>query len=83
MTDSLSPLLFDRFLAQMDAVLGDQTPITKTFVEGLRARQAHASSGGPGVTVETLVADLVSVLSGIEMRLKALEEAAEGDLGDR
>jgi len=79
MTESIDPEKFSRFLKQMDAALGDQTPITKTFVEGLRERQAHVPSGGPGVTVEMLVADLVSVLSGIEMRLKTLEDAAQGD----
>lgn len=53
--------------------LNDQTPVTKAFIHTLKTRDSLRDQGGPGVTAETLVADLVGLISSFELRLRALE----------
>ena len=67
---------FERFLDAMASTLSDRTPAVQGFVRDLQARHAAGvEHGGAGVTAQTLVADLVSILSYFETRLNALEEA--------
>ncbi|MGO1411641.1 hypothetical protein [Microbacterium sp.] len=65
---------YERFLGTVSHALTDKTPITKSFVESLRMRASLGEGGSSGTTVETLSADIVSVLGALEVRMNDLEE---------
>lgn len=69
---------YERFLSTVSHALTDKTPITRSFVESLRMRQALGEGGSSGATVETLSADIVSVLGALEARMNDLEEQLRG-----
>lgn len=60
-------------LESIDDVMGERTPEVRAFVETLRERDRLLAEGGMGVTTETLVVDLVGLLSSFELRLAALD----------
>ncbi|OYN98349.1 hypothetical protein [Enemella evansiae] len=67
---------FRRFLDLLMDRLGEPTPSVRMFVGGVRAGHiARSGEGGPGTTAETLVGDLVGILSDFELRIRALEES--------
>lgn len=65
---------FSRFLASAPETFGENLPMTRGFVESLRTRNEQLSRGGPGVTAQTLIPDLVSAFSYVEARLAELEK---------
>ena len=62
---------FVEFLDTAEESLGDHSPATRSFVRALQARVRYLDEDDsqPGVTAETLVPDLVSILSYFESRL--------------
>ncbi|WP_143052893.1 hypothetical protein [Propionibacterium cyclohexanicum] len=74
MTDSSSTNDLVQRLKSVEEFMGDQTPSVRAFVRALRIREeARGKNEHPGITIETLWTDLVTILSSFEMRLNALE----------